>query len=815
MMTIMVTAFLCSLPAASAAIPLVNANVAVTPKTIGRGQTAYIVGWVSPPPTVQRGIYSDYTFTITKPDGTKDTKLAATSNTDGTTSFGYVVDQVGTWSVILSWPGDDLHPAVVSPPFTWKVQEEAVPSTNPVIPVPSESWSWPIHAHNVEWYQISGMWGNAWHDGAGTNFNAYSKAPETAHVLWKMPWAAGGLIGGDQGAYDIISTPTIPVVAMGRMYYSYSSREGNLTTTPQHPVVVCLDLFTGKEMWRKDMPISDGKTTLASGGGGMAIAMEHSAKAYEEVGGNATEATTLVSLPSQYSVWMVGNGIWQIDPFNGECVYYNPVRASAAQGKGGGLLMDDDGNLYLTNYPSGNISKFNTFTKKIDWTIKTPAEPAGIGQPWVSGNLLLGNTRPTGGDPYGIAATSYDTDTGAIVKTFILANGIYPAGGFQGGINGEKVVIHTVDRYWYCYNAATGQQLWKSDVQSEYPWGSFNMYNSATAYGIYYQGQYDGYLYALDYNTGKLVWKFYTGDNTDVAPGNNIPWSQFAIADGKIYFATGEHTAPNPLPKGNTLFCLDALTGELIWKFYGFEDRGTGGAAHAHGISSGVMWYYNTYDGQLYVFGKGETTTTVAASPKVVSAGSSVVIEGTVLDQSPASTGIPALSDADQSAYMEYLHTQNQKFPTSAAGVTVFLQAMLSNGTVIDIWHAKTDIMGHYEYTWTPPTQDTYKILATFEGSGAYYSSADQCALAVGQAAASIDIPSANDIAGQVISQIPTPIPPSPVVVPTPVSAQDVAKEVLFQMPSISTMDMILVAVVAMTAIISVFTLLSVRKIHK
>ena len=73
--------------------------------------------------------------------------------------------------------------------------------------------------------------------------------------------------------------------------------------------------------------------------------------------------------------------------------------------------------------------------------------------------------------------------------------------------------------------------------------------------------------------------------------------------------------------------------------------------------------------------------------------------------------------------------------PTNATGVPVFLQAMRSDGTVIDIAHVTTDIMGHYEYTWTPPDQDTYKVLATFEGSESYWMSSAQTALGVTAAA--------------------------------------------------------------------------------
>jgi hypothetical protein len=92
--------------------------------------------------------------------------------------------------------------------------------------------------------------------------------------------------------------------------------------------------------------------------------------------------------------------------------------------------------------------------------------------------------------------------------------------------------------------------------------------------------------------------------------------------------------------------------------------------------------------------------------------------------------GVPAVSDDSYKPWMEYLYNQ-WPMPTNATGVTVHLQAMRSDGTVIDIGHVTSDIMGHYEYLWTPPAEDTYKVLATFEGSESYYSSSAQAALGV------------------------------------------------------------------------------------
>jgi outer membrane protein assembly factor BamB len=69
----------------------------------------------------------------------------------------------------------------------------------------------------------------------------------------------------------------------------------------------------------------------------------------------------------------------------------------------------------------------------------------------------------------------------------------------------------------------------------------------------------DGYLYALDLNTGDLVWK-YQGPGYLMFPGNPT------VADGKVYATTGQSESYT-VERGESEFaCLDAYTGKLIWK---------------------------------------------------------------------------------------------------------------------------------------------------------------------------------------------------------------------------------------------------------
>jgi hypothetical protein len=84
--------------------------------------------------------------------------------------------------------------------------------------------------------------------------------------------------------------------------------------------------------------------------------------------------------------------------------------------------------------------------------------------------------------------------------------------------------------------------------------------------------------------------------------------------------------------------------------------------------------------------------------------------------------GLPCVSDASQTAWMEYVYEQ-QPHPSSVTGVTVTLTSIDPNGNTVPIGTTTSDASGSFEYTWTPPITGTYTILATFQGSGAYYGS--------------------------------------------------------------------------------------------
>lgn len=117
--------------------------------------------------------------------------------------------------------------------------------------------------------------------------------------------------------------------------------------------------------------------------------------------------------------------------------------------------------------------------------------------------------------------------TGAIIwdtltKGPMIFDGAYSDGRFiRGG---------TDDNTLYCFNATNGQILWTFTPDTN---GYFTT-GPAIAYGMVYEMNKDGYLYAIDIATGNLVWKYKGPNDTLIWPG--MP----TVADGKIYVATSQ-----------------------------------------------------------------------------------------------------------------------------------------------------------------------------------------------------------------------------------------------------------------------------------
>ena len=306
------------------------------------------------------------------------------------------------------------------------------------------------------------------------------------------------------------------------------------------------------------------------------------------------------------------------------------------------------------------------------------------------------------------------TTAGMFTGGFSLL-GVYPEDNIM--VFGETKQL----KVWV-YDLKTGKQLWTTG--DEIP--QYNFYGQSVTvidHKVIIYGGYAGTFFAHNATTGELIWRYDAENVGQESPYGNYPAQISGVADGKIYTTSWEHSYTHPLIRGPNLRCINVTDGKLIWSFLDFG----GGLA----ISDGIVIHSNSMDNEIYAHGKGPSATTVAASPDISVYGNSVMIKGTVTDQSPSGRrntndkldwtlkGTPAISDEDMEAWMEYKFLQ-QVFPANAKGVEVTLDTIDPNGNFIHIGTVTSDVNGVYGYAFKPEVPGDYQIMATFAGSKSY-----------------------------------------------------------------------------------------------
>ncbi len=324
-------------------------------------------------------------------------------------------------------------------------------------------------------------------------------------------------------------------------------------------------------------------------------------------------------------------------------------------------------------------------------------------------------------------------------------------------------------RQWWGYSLDDGSLLWGPTAKQP----EWDMYGSGGtyAYGILFSGGYGGVLNAYNIKTGAPLWNYTLTQIGHESPYSNYQCTIGGIADGKIYIYSMEHSPTQPMWRGSYLRCINVTNGKEIWKNLHFVSGFSGGAGIIE-IADGCLMAGNDYDNVMYVYGKGPSATTVSAPDTVIPRGTPVLIKGTVTDQSPGAKDTPAIADADQEAWMEYVYMKQNK-PTNLKGVPVRITATDPNGNFQDVATVTSDMSGLYSTLWTPPVEGKYTITATFVGSNSYGSSTATTAIGVGPAtpAPAVVTPTAPP------TPPPTGVTPAPTVPPTvePTEAPTVA----------------------------------------
>ena len=748
LIAILAISFLPMMTSAQIGIPQPEETVgyiSVAPTLIGVGQTATVNLWIFPLPTTY--LYGPYfdgfngiTVTFVKPNGSEDTFMpvdatgvydAGQATSLGSMYFYYEPDVAGDWSVSFTMPeqnitdygGTVIYQACTSGTAYFTVTEEeqlaGLLNGYPWAPLPDENTYWdnPISANNREWSQISGDWLGGWTDNvigpSQLSWQPYGPGPNTPHIVWKQPLAAGGIIGGDYGSLSYTNAIYIPEYQIMNGKVFASAPADNFVNVAQDRVFKCIDLTTGEVIYEAPGSISAG------------VHLPGNAFAQAIFDPSVVLLGSYGSIPRSY-LWEASGGKWNYyDPFTGS------LRLSIANVSGGSYKLVDGTNLaYGTTYFGqllawdGSKVVGNEWSTGIVWT-----------RPLIE-SIISGTTSIVGSRSlFGISS---DIST-IVVKTMNEFWGYSALDGtslwnltlnYPVAAN-EEFCLYGVDAFivfdptattFHCYSMKTGAQLWESDSFADSPWATtYTIYNSVSNdYENMYLMFPDGTMAALSLATGNTLWRSEPIPSTEY-PNNVVPYvSGMVMVDGKIYAYAGYSFIYqiDPMPRFAMMTCVDATTGDILWTL--------NGGVIPTAASNGYVVGLGQLDGNLYCLGKGQTSTSVTAPDFVVPTERAMMIKGTVMDQSPAQPGTPAVSDADMSEWMDYLNMQNATLlndPPTPDGVPVNLFVVKPDGTEEWITTVTSDSNGDYAHIYVPTTEGVYKVKAKFEGSESYWAS--------------------------------------------------------------------------------------------
>ena len=797
------------------------AFISAEPNPVGVGQTTYIAMWVDfpmPGATETNDIRRhDYKLTITAPDGTVTTKTwDEVSDTTGVQSTSFTPTQTGNYTFLFEYPeqnytwttsegGSAAYTGVkflsANTTTTLTVQEDAVQVTSPDPALPSEYWSRPIYGTNDNWYTIASHWlgGNYLGTFQQSGYNLYQNsgsAPNSSHILWNQALEDGGVVGGSNtytdgatyysgGSYE--GRLQNAIILAGRLYY-----KSPLSDNATGGAYVCRDLKTGEILWQNDnasfyptfgelytyeSPNQHG--TISNGYLWQTVTTSNTTQtwiAYDSLTGKWL--FNLTNVPSTGTIAYTENGeiVKYVLNYNtttktGYLALWNWTSASY-------VASDSTGSGKMQFRPTGRVidtSTAYTWNKTITYDLTGSSAPS-IAYVLPDDTILGTSSAVTAGisttrgtaDPYTLWAIDLTEEN----EGDLLWKKSYEAP--DDNVTRTLRPLDTVNRVWTMtdsetmqwvgYDLDSGEYLWTTEEDMRalqyFSSGSGSGQRAVTAYGnIYVQG-YGGELFCFDCSDGSLVWKFNDTDSGIDTSWGLMPIFISAIADGKVYAFNNEHSPNSPLYNGYNIYCINATTGEEIYKMLSWSGQTGGTGTSTATLADGSLVYYNYYDNSIYCLGKGATQTTVDAPSLAAESGQSVVISGKVLDISAGTTstevaarfpnGVAAASDESTSAWMEYVYMDQSK-PSNFTGVQVAINVVDANGNYRTIGTTTTDSSGFYSYQWTPDITGKYTVVATFAGNNGYYGSSSEAAFAVDEAAATAtpmptQAPSAADL---------------------------------------------------------------------
>jgi outer membrane protein assembly factor BamB len=784
------------------------AYIGALPNPAGVGQEILLHVGITDASNWQQGPWTGLTVDVTRPDGTKETLGPLTTDLTGGTGTVYLADQVGIYTFQTHSPDQGPLTATISgtgaagtlllasssEPLSVVVQE-TMPPSYPGFSLPTEYWTRPIDSQIREWASIAGSWVAS----PDNLYAPYNDGPESAHVLWTKPLEMGGLVGGDLDGHSMEMGDAYEgkfissVIINGILYYNTINTQGRGSVAIENQEVCAVDLHTGEELWCKPLLDADGVAqSLAFGqtfywdgfnGHGVFTYLWTTSgttwNAYDAFTGDWSY--TVTDVPSGSNVYGPHGEIYRytLNTDAGWMTLWNSSKTVNPQDTGSS--QDGSWGRYLS---TAQYPRVFPASRGIQWNITIPTGLTGsVVATYYDDKVVGAQITSSSVRMWGLSLKQGQEGTLLFDNTWAA-----PADWVSGNQTVQWMTASAEDNVGVLFSKETCQNYGFSLTTGEYMWGptESQYYLDALddtkagarviAYGKLYSASVSGIVYCYDVQTGDRLWKYEANDTyTEILWANTWWLRPLFVTDGKLYVGHYEHSAIDPRPRGAPFICLDAETGEEIWKVDGmFRQTRWGGRAI---IGDSIIATMDTYDQRIYAIGKGPSATTVEAPMTGIAAGNSLVLRGTVTDISPGTqdyaltarfpNGVPAVSDESMSDWMLYVYKQFTK-PTDVTGVSVYLTARDPNGNTQEIGTVTTDELGNFAVPWTPPVSGFYTVTATFEGSNAYYGSEAGTSFVVSEA--SVAVPA---VVAPTIPTVSTPTPvqsvsPSPSEAPPP-----------------------------------------------
>jgi len=625
--------------------------------------------------------------------------------------------------------------------------------------------------------------------------------PMTSHIMWTKPLQFGGVVGGQSvaipgdtyfegSAYN--QRYTNPIIVAGKLFFteplSFTGVPGLFGGSGR--ATDCVDLRTGELVWsRTDVPfisfayIYDVQDPNQHGVYPPILFTANFAQGFDAFTGdplfNVTDVPSGIEAmgPNGEQLRYVFSNLGSPTSPNWYLAQWNSSKLWSGQG-----FANDSGTGFSPTI-SGSVN--GSTSNRYDWNISIPALNSLTSSitelaAFYNNMLLCMNgsypsapgsfSGPGSWTPYTYFAFNVNASTPNTLGNIMWHRTITPAAGnltvFYAGADPTvnvfaETTVETIN--FIGYSLTTGDQLWGPTPSQQ----ALDYYGqpgpaqpySQVAYGKLYSSGYGGIVYCYDLKNGSILWTYGNGGpgNTTSAGLNNprgvYPTYINAVGNDVLYLVTTEHTVETPIYKGSLARAINATDGTEIWTLSDYTGEFID---MSYAIADGYATFFNGYDNQVYVVGRGPTSTTVTAPDVAAASGAPVVIRGNVMDVSAGTqqtnqlavfpNGVPCANDSLMKEWMGYIY-QQQPIPTNFTGVPVTISVLDSNGNYRDIGSTTTTTSGMFTLTWTPDIPGNFTVYASFAGTNAYAPSSAQTSFTV--------------MGSQVVTPVPTSTPPN------------------------------------------------------